>query len=145
MIAALRTGGAVCGAVGLYRAPGEPMFDSEEKALLKAVGPDLANGTRTGLLFGEARDPQWPDAPGLVVLSEGGEIESATPGVEGRLSDLPDGELDAGRLPSAVHAAAGRALRTAEATTIRARWRWPCALALGDVNRPPRTSLRRRR
>src|SRR5215216_2159790 len=114
MIAALRTGGAVWGAVGLYRAPGEPIFDSEEKALLKAIGPDLASGARTGLLVVEARDPQWPDSPGLVVLSEHGEVESTTPGVERWLSDLPDGDLDAGRLPSAVHAVAGRALRTAE-------------------------------
>jgi DNA-binding CsgD family transcriptional regulator len=114
MIAALRIGGSVWGAVGLYRAPGEPMFDSEEKAFLKAVGPDLAKGARTGLLVGEARDPQWPDSPGLVVLSEAGEVESTTPGVERWLSDLPDGDLDAGRLPPALHAVAGRALRTTE-------------------------------
>jgi DNA-binding CsgD family transcriptional regulator len=114
MIAALRTGsGEVWGAVGLYRAPGEPLFDGEEKALLRAIGPDLATGARTGLLVGEARDPQWPDSPGLVVLSEAGEVESTTPGVERWLSDLPDGDLEAGRLPTAVHAVAGRALRTA--------------------------------
>jgi DNA-binding CsgD family transcriptional regulator len=116
MIAALRTSGAVWGAVGIYRAPGEPMFDSEDKAFLRAVGPDLATGARTGLLVGEARDPQWPDSPGLVVLSESGEVESTTPGVERWLADLPDGDWDAGRLPSAVHAVAGRALRTAESS-----------------------------
>src|SRR5215211_5019577 len=115
MIAALRTtNGEVWGAVGLYRAPGEPMFDSQEKAFLKAIRPDLATGARTGLLVGEARDPQWPDSPGLVVLSEAGEVESTTPGAERWLSDLPDGDLEAGRLPTAVHAVAGRALRTAE-------------------------------
>jgi DNA-binding CsgD family transcriptional regulator len=114
MIAALRTGGAAWGAVGLYRAPGEPMFDEEEKRFMKAIGPDLARGARTGLLVGEARDPQWPDSPGLVVLSERGEIESATPGVERWLADLPDGDVDAGRLPSAVHAVAARALRAVE-------------------------------
>ena len=113
MIAALRRGGSVWGAVGLYRAPGEPMFDDEDKAFLSAIAPDLATGARTGLLVGEARDPQWPDSPGLVVL-ESGEVESTTPGVERWLSDLPDGDWDAGRLPSAVHAVAGRALRTAE-------------------------------
>jgi DNA-binding CsgD family transcriptional regulator len=113
LIAALRTGGAAWGAVGLYRAPGDRMFDSEEKAFLKAIGPDLATGARIGLLVGEARDPDWPDSPGLVVLTEQGEVESTTPGVEGWLSDLPDGDLDAGRLPSVVHAVAGRALRTA--------------------------------
>jgi DNA-binding CsgD family transcriptional regulator len=114
MIAALRTGDAVWGAVGLYRAPGEPMFDSEEKEFLRAIAPDLAAGARTGLLVGEAQDPQWPDSPGLVVLSESGEVESTTPGVERWLSDLPDGDWDAGRLPSVVHAVASRALRTAE-------------------------------
>lgn len=115
LIAALRTaGGEVWGAVGLYRAPDEPMFDSEEKALMRAIAPDLAAGARTGLLVGEARDPEWPDSPGLVVLSADGEVESTTPGVEHWLADLPDGDLDAGRLPSAVHAVAGRALRTAE-------------------------------
>jgi DNA-binding CsgD family transcriptional regulator len=115
MIAALRTGnGEVWGAVGLYRAPGELLFDGDEKAFLKAIGADLARGARRGLLVGEARDPEWPDSPGLVVLSEEGEVESTTPGVERWLSDLPDGDMDAGRLPTAVHAVAGRALRTAE-------------------------------
>jgi DNA-binding CsgD family transcriptional regulator len=114
LIAALKSRGAAWGAVGLYRAPGEAMFDSEEKAFLKTISPDLANGARVGLLVGEARDPQWPDSPGLVVLSEQGEVESMTPGVDGWLADLPDGDLDAGRLPSAVHAVAGGALRTAE-------------------------------
>jgi DNA-binding CsgD family transcriptional regulator len=114
LIAAVRTTDAVWGAVGLYRAPGEPTFDGEEKAFLRAIAPDLATGARSGLLVGEAKDPQWPDSPGLVVLSEHGEVESTTPGVERWLSDLPDGDLDAGRLPTAVHAVAGRALRTAE-------------------------------
>jgi DNA-binding CsgD family transcriptional regulator len=90
------------------------MFDADDKAFLKAIAPDLAAGARAGLLVGEARDPQWPDSPGLVVLSEDGEVESTTPGVERWLSDLPDGDLDAGRLPIAVHAVAGRALRTAD-------------------------------
>jgi DNA-binding CsgD family transcriptional regulator len=66
------------------------------------------------LLVGEAVDPEGPDAPGLVVLSQEGEVESATPGVERWLAALPDGDWDAGRLPSAVLAVAGRALRTAE-------------------------------
>ncbi len=114
MIAAMRMDGAVWGAVGIYRAPGEPLFGSEEKAFLRAVGPHLARGARTGLLVGEARDPEWPDSPGLVVLSESGEVESTTPGVDRWLSDLPDGDWGAGRLPSAVHAVAGRALRTSE-------------------------------
>ncbi|HLM10516.1 MAG TPA: helix-turn-helix transcriptional regulator [Thermoleophilaceae bacterium] len=114
MIAALRTdSGHVWGAVGIYRDPGRQLFDADEQAFLRSIAGDLAAGARTGLLVGEARDPEWPDSPGLVVLSADGEIESTTAGVEQWLADLPDGDLDAGRLPSAVHAVAGRALRSA--------------------------------
>jgi DNA-binding CsgD family transcriptional regulator len=78
------------------------------------VAPSLAEGARRALLVGEATDPEGSDAPGLVVLSHDGEIESATPGVERWLRALPDGDPEAGRLPSAVRAVAGQALRTAE-------------------------------
>jgi DNA-binding CsgD family transcriptional regulator len=114
LIAALRTqAGAVWGALGLYREPGQPQFDDDELAFIQAVAPSLAEGARRGLLVGEAADPEGPDAPGLVVLSHDWEVESATPGVEHWLQELPDGDWDAGRLPSAVLAVAGRALRTA--------------------------------
>jgi DNA-binding CsgD family transcriptional regulator len=115
LIAALRTpSGQVWGALGLYRGPGRPLFDVEELAFIRRVAPSLAEGARRALLVGEATDPEGPDAPGLVVLSHDGEVESATPGVERWLAALPDSDLEAGKLPSAVRAVAGRALRTAE-------------------------------
>jgi DNA-binding CsgD family transcriptional regulator len=115
LIAALRTpAGEVWGALGLYREPGRPLFDAADLAFVRAVAPSLADGARRGLLVGEAVDPEGPDAPGLVVLSHDGKVESATPGVERWLAALPDGDLQAGKLPSAVRAVAGRALRTAE-------------------------------
>jgi hypothetical protein len=115
LIAALRTpSGEVWGALGLYREPGRPLFDVEELAFIRRVAPSLAEGARRALLVGEATDPEGPDAPGLVVLSHDGQVESSTPGVERWLAALPDADLAAGRLPSAVHAVAGRALRTAE-------------------------------
>jgi DNA-binding CsgD family transcriptional regulator len=115
MIAALRTrSGEVWGAVGLYREPGEPMFDRDDLAFVQAVTPYLAEGARRALLVGEATDPDTPNAPGLVVLSADWEVESTTPGAERWLSDLPDGNLDTGKLPSAVLSVAARALRTAE-------------------------------
>jgi DNA-binding CsgD family transcriptional regulator len=67
-----------------------------------------------GLLVGEARDPQWPDSPGLVVLSEDGDVESTSPGVERWLAELPGHWQEEGRLPTSVVAVAARALRTAE-------------------------------
>ena len=115
LIAALRTqAGEVWGALGLYREPGQPLFDDAELTFVRAVAPHLAEGARRALLVGEAVDPEGPDAPGLVVLSDEGEVESATPGVQRWLRALPDGDWDAGKLPSAVLAVAGQALRTAE-------------------------------
>ncbi len=115
LIAALRTPrGDVWGALSLYREPGEPMFDDDEIAFVRAVAPELGEGACRALLLGEAQDPEGPDAPGLLVLSPEWEVESATPGVERWISDLPEGDWDAGRLPSAVLAVAGRALRSAE-------------------------------
>ncbi len=115
LIAALRTpSGEVWGGLGLYRETGQSMFDDQELAFVRQVAPHLAEGARRALLIGEATDPEGPDAPGLLVLSDDGEVESATPGVERWLRALPDGDWDAGRLPSAVLAVAGRALRTAE-------------------------------
>jgi len=115
LIAILRTqAGEVWGALGLYREPGQPLFDDAELAFVRQVAPWLAEGARRALLVGEAVDPDGPEAPGLLVLSEGWEVESATPGVERWLRALPDGDWDAGRLPSSVLAVAGRALRTAE-------------------------------
>ncbi len=115
LIAALRTpAGEVWGALGLYREPGQPQFDDAELAFVGLVAPSLAEGARRALLVGEATDPEGPDAPGLLVLSQEGEVESATPGVERWLAALPDGDLQAGKLPSAVLAVAGQALRTAE-------------------------------
>jgi DNA-binding CsgD family transcriptional regulator len=115
LIAALRTpAGEVWGALGLYREPSRPLFDDADLAFVRAVAPSLAEGARRALLVGEATDPEGPDAPGLLVLSQEGEVESATPGVGRWLAALPDGDWDAGRLPSAVRSLAGRALRTAQ-------------------------------
>ena len=115
LIASLRTrDGEVWGALGLYREQGRPLFDEEELDFVRVVSPLLARGARRALLVGEATDPERPDAPGLVVVTEDWEIESVTPGVERLLADLPDGDWERGKLPSSVLAVAGMALRTME-------------------------------
>jgi DNA-binding CsgD family transcriptional regulator len=115
LLVALRTqAGDAWGVLSLYREPGQPEFDADELAFLRAVSPYLAEGAQRGLLVGEASDPQGPEAPGLVVLANDWSVESLTPGVERWLSELPDGDWVRGKLPPAVLAVAGRALRTAE-------------------------------
>src|SRR5579875_735906 len=103
--------GEVWGILALYRAPGQPTFDAEERELLTVLAPHLAEGARRGLLVGEASEPDQPEAPGLVVLNERLETDSLTPGVERWLRELPGGEAGPARLPQAVVSVAGRALK----------------------------------
>jgi DNA-binding CsgD family transcriptional regulator len=115
LLVALRTpAGDAWGILGLYREPDRPQFDADELAFLNEVAAPLAEGARRGLLMGEAADPDGPEAPGLLVLDEEWNVESLTPGAEQWLAELPDGDWEGrGKLPSAVIAVAGRALRTA--------------------------------
>lgn len=113
LVAALRTrGGGVWGAVSLYREPDQPLFDAADKRFMRAAAVHLAEGARRALLFGEATDPEGPQAPGLLVLTADWKIESSTPGTEGWLAELPDS--DGHRLPTAVLTVAGQAIRSAE-------------------------------
>lgn len=58
-----------------------------------------------GLLFGEALDPDWPDAPGLLVLGAGLSVEAASPEAQRWLDELSG---DCGRVPAAVLSVASR-------------------------------------
>ena len=103
----------VWGMLSLYRETGQPLFNEQEKKFLKTLTPHLAEGARRALLSGQAADPEGPDAPAVLIITDRWDIESATPGARRWLRDLPDGDYDGGHLPSAVLSVAGRALRTA--------------------------------
>jgi DNA-binding CsgD family transcriptional regulator len=131
LIAALRASdGEVWGAVGLYREPGAPLFTDADVELVRAVAPHLAEGARRALLVGEAVDPDHPDAPGLLVLTAEGVVVSRTPDAARWVAELPDGDLDSGRLPTAVLAVSSAVLRPPDGarpdpstTSVRVRTR----------------------
>lgn len=113
LVVALRTrAGGVWGAISLYREPDQPLFDAADKQFMQQAAGHLAEGARRALLFGEATDPEGPQAPGLLVLTADWKVESSTPGTQRWLAELPDG--DRTRLPTAVLTVAGQALRSAE-------------------------------
>ena len=102
MIAALRTRDGEVGALSLYREPGQPCFDQDELAFVKNLAPHLAEGARRALLVGEATGPDRADGPGLVILTGDWHVESTTAGVDRWLADLPDGNWEAGQLPTSI-------------------------------------------
>ncbi len=110
LIAPLRSrGGQVWGALGLYRETGDPTFSTHEREMITRVAPLLADGVRRGLLIGEARDPEFDSAPGLIVLDEPTVVVSMTDHARRWLEDFPDGDLDTSRLPTAVSSVAAAA------------------------------------
>ena len=97
--------GSAWGAGVLLRTPGDPNFSADETALLVAIGPHLGRALRTALLLDEARIGDSPGAPGVVVLTPGGRVDSLNGSAERWMRDL--GGYD-GTLPIAVRAVAGR-------------------------------------
>lgn len=123
LLVALRTrSGATWGCISLYRSPGEPLFEAREQEFLRAASPILADGVRRALLIGEARDPDVPDAPGLLVLDDRLEVESETPGTGRWLADLP-GDVPGGHLPTAVVSVAAQTLRDGASAFVRVQTR----------------------
>jgi len=102
--------GEVWGALGLYREPGDAMFNDREKGFLAAAAPYLAQGTRRAVIQSQTFETNRPSTPSLIVLSDRWEIRSTTPGAEYWLADLPGGDTSSGQLPAAVLAVAAHAL-----------------------------------
>ena len=115
VLVALRTrSGATWGIAGLYRAEGQPWSCADELRFLQNVASILGNGARRGLLVGEARDPEGPGGPGLVILSQDWGVRSVTPGTERWLDELPGSRWQSsGELPTAIMAIASHTLATA--------------------------------
>jgi DNA-binding CsgD family transcriptional regulator len=119
LILALRTSDSeTWGALGLYRAPGSPLFDDAEKRFLLALAPHLAAGARRALLQAGVRESTQPGTPGLLLLDAGLGLVSASGAGRAWLEALGGGIGEA--LPRAIAAVAGRALE-GEASSARVR------------------------
>lgn len=112
--------GDTWGALGLYREQGQPLFSAEEKDFLTAASVPLAEGVRRSLLFGEAQEPEWPDGPGLVVVSASGDLDAVTETARPWLALLPGGEGEA--LPLAVRAVAAEAPAESRVRSTNGHW-----------------------
>jgi DNA-binding CsgD family transcriptional regulator len=112
--AQLRLDGACWGLVILHRRHSAAAFDAEDVAFLTSIVPDLAEGTRRGLLASRAAADPRPLSPGLVLLDEHLRIDAVSPEAERWLPDLPGGaDPSTGRLPLAISAVATRVHRAA--------------------------------
>lgn len=112
LLVALRTrSGETWGLLGLYRETGRADFAGAEIEFALAAAPYLAEGARFALRRGLAEDPDVPEAPGLLLLTEELDLDSHTEAAERWLEDL-GGAPD--NLPAAVYAVAGRAVHRAE-------------------------------
>jgi DNA-binding CsgD family transcriptional regulator len=105
--AAFRTGGACWGVVCLARTAEQPWFGAEEVAFMAGISAHVGHGLRKALLVEACRNPSGgPEAPGIVVLGEGGAVEAITGEAQRWLDELPGAALE---LPLVVHEVARRA------------------------------------
>ncbi|MFN0094482.1 MAG: LuxR C-terminal-related transcriptional regulator [Dehalococcoidia bacterium] len=130
LILALKTrDGAVWGAMGLYREPGQPLFNGHERQFLRAAAPVLAQGVRRALLFASAGEPEQPGSPAVVIVTREGAARSITPTAGAWLAALPGSWRTGTALPPAVLSVAYRAAgkvapadATARTTTRAGSW-----------------------
>jgi DNA-binding CsgD family transcriptional regulator len=112
-----RTGEA-WGTLRLNRSPGQPEFSAHELAFLRSLAPYLAEGVHRALSLGEAVEPDWPDAPGLVVLGDGLSVESISVDAIRWLGELTG---DAGDMPAAVLSVAAQTMNPDGPALVRLR------------------------
>jgi DNA-binding CsgD family transcriptional regulator len=99
------------GSVCLSRTTGSPDFTAAEARFVSALAEPLALALRGALLL-EADSVVADGAPGILMVTADGQLESATPPAEQWLAQLDDDPLvrRGEGLPAAVHAVAMRAL-----------------------------------
>jgi DNA-binding CsgD family transcriptional regulator len=100
--------GRVWGAVHIARRATSGPFSQQDAAALAAVSAAVGRGIRASLRFDAARRVTGVDAPGLIVLGPGDEVELITPPARELLGAISTGAADYadGELPATVHSLA---------------------------------------
>jgi DNA-binding CsgD family transcriptional regulator len=82
-----RTGAATWAMACLHRAAGEPEFDDDELAWVRAIAPEVGRALRAALA--RPAEPQAAWAPGMLVLDDHGAVEYSTGAADAWLSEIP--------------------------------------------------------
>jgi DNA-binding CsgD family transcriptional regulator len=100
--------GRVWGAVHLARRDASGVFEQRDADALAQLVPTIAAGIRGSLRFDAARRATGAEAPGLIVVGAGNEVEMVTPPARPLLASLGAERVEpgAGGLPSGVQALA---------------------------------------
>jgi len=108
----LKDGPLCWGVLNLHRESSGPAFTERERALVAALSTPIALGVRRALLIAHAWAKE-PDAPGLILLDVGNQVEAMTPPADQWLGELLDPVQSPGVLPTCVYAVADRARQIA--------------------------------
>lgn len=109
---ALMDGGLCWGALVLHGEDDGRMYDARAVRVVESASTALAQGIRKALLL-RAATSDAPDAPGLVVMDQGNEIESVTAPADHWLGEMYDVPMDARDVPTAIYHLASQARRSA--------------------------------
>lgn len=100
--------GRVWGSVHIARRESSGAFDQRDAEILAQVVPTVAAGIRGSLRFDAARRATGAEAPGLIVVDAGNEVEMVTPPARPLLASLGAEGIEPGHggLPSGIQALA---------------------------------------